>query len=57
MGKYSKLIGTIVGGLISMGVAVGFLPADLAEQSPEIIAAIGTLGSAIGTFFAPKNAE
>lgn len=57
MSKYSKLIATIVGGAISIGVAVGVLPAELIDQSPEIIAAIGTLGSAIATFLAPKNAN
>jgi len=39
-----------------MGVAVGFLPEGLLAQSPEIIAAIVTLGGAVGTYFAPKNA-
>jgi len=55
MGKYSKLIGTIVGALFGIGAAMGFLPAEIIAQQPEIIAALGTLGSAIGTFFAPKN--
>lgn len=57
MKKYSKLIGTIVGAIISVGVSVGLLPAELLASSPEIIAALVTLGSAVGVFLAPKNAE
>jgi len=54
MSKYSKAIGSVLGALIGIGVTLGFLPADM--QSPENIAAIMTVVTLIGTFFAPANA-
>lgn len=57
MGKYSKLIGTLIGGVIGIGITLGFLPEEFAEKQSEIIAAVTLLTGLIGTFFAPKNAE
>jgi hypothetical protein len=53
MGNYSKLIGSLVGGLLGMLVSFGILPAEWA--TPEIQAAIVTLLSSIFTFAFPAN--
>jgi len=53
MGNYSKLIGSIVGGLLGLGVSKGILPAELA--TPEIVAAITALFAAVATYLFPAN--
>lgn len=55
MARYSKLIGTIVGGLLGFAVSLGFLPEGFDTQT--VTAAVVTVASAIGAFFAPKNAD
>lgn len=55
MTNYNKLIGSIVGGVLGLLVAKFGLPAGLAD--PALVDAISAIiGSALGTFFAPKNA-
>ncbi|HEV2501492.1 MAG TPA: hypothetical protein VGV39_00355 [Mesorhizobium sp.] len=53
MGNYSKLIGSIVGGVAGLLVARGLLPAEWA--TPEIQGAIVVLLSAAATFAFPAN--
>lgn len=53
MGNYSKLIGSIVGGIIGFGVAKGFLPAEW--NTPELTSALTLVLSAIFTFAFPAN--
>ncbi len=53
MGNYSKLIGSIVGGLIGLGVSKGLLPAE--ANTPEIIGAVTTLFAAVSTYLFPAN--
>ena len=55
MGKYSKLIGMVVGSVLGILVALGLMPEDL--NTPELQAAVVTVAGAIGTYFAPKNAD
>lgn len=53
MGNYSKLIGSIVGGVAGLLVAKGLLPSEWA--TPEIQGAIVVLLSAAATYFFPAN--
>jgi hypothetical protein len=54
-GKYSKLIGAVVGAVAGIVVAVLSTFAGI-EVPPETVAAItGPLGSMLGTFFARPN--
>jgi len=53
MGNYSKLIGSLVGGIFGFAVARLALPADLA--TPEIQGAVTILVGAVFTFIFPKN--
>ena len=53
MGNYSKLIGSIVGGIAGILAARGFLPAEWA--TPEIQGAIVVLLSAVATYAFPAN--
>lgn len=53
MGNYSKLIGSLVGGLLGMLVSFGVLPAEYA--TPEIQMSIVTLLSTLFTFAFPAN--
>lgn len=52
MGNYSKLIGSIVGGVVGIAVSFG-LPAEWA--TPELQGAIVVVLSAIATFIFPSN--
>ena len=56
MSNYSKLIGSLIGGVVGMLAAFGI---DLSGvMTAEVQSAIATvLGSLIGTFIAPKNVE
>lgn len=56
MAKVNKLIGAVLGGVIGL-VAVKFgLPEGLAD--PAVIDPVAALiGSWVGVYFAPKNAE
>lgn len=51
---HSKLIGSIVGGLIGLGVSKFGLPAEWA--SPEMVSAVTLIFSAVATYAFPKNA-
>lgn len=60
MGNISKLIGSIVGGVLGTLAALAIIPAEMA--SPEnvsiIVGGIGTLvtvGGAVFTYFFPAN--
>lgn len=55
MKKYSKLIGSIVGGVLGFLVADNILPADFDVQG--ITEAVVLISAAIGTYAFPKNAE
>jgi hypothetical protein len=55
LGNYSKLIGSLVGGLFGMLVSFGIMPTEWA--TPEIQASIVTLLSAVFTFLFPANAK
>jgi len=56
MSKINKLIGAILGGIAGLLVVKFGLPEGLAD--PSVIDPLAALiGSALGTFFAPKNAE
>lgn len=62
MSKYNKLIGSLVGGVVGLGVTFGFLPEEIAtseniEQMVIVIGGIVALGSSIGTYFSAKNAD
>lgn len=53
MGNYSKLIGSLVGGVMGILVTKSIIPADL--NTPEIQAAVTVLASAFFTFIFPAN--
>jgi len=55
LSNYNKLIGTLVGGTIGMGVSYWGLPADW--NTPEMIGFITMVISAIGTYLAPPNTK
>ena len=60
MGNYSKLIGSIIGGIAGLLVARGVLPAVVAtpDNVTTVVAAVGilsTAASAIATFLFPAN--
>lgn len=59
MGKYSKAWGTIVGGLVGLGLtAIGIDEAIMPTVAgPLTDAFITILFGAIGTYVAPKNAD
>ena len=51
--NYSKLFGSIIGGVLGIGVSKLGLPAEM--NSPDMVAAITMLLSAIATYLAPAN--
>lgn len=51
MANYSKLFGSIIGGLVGLGVSIGLLE----EPSPELVGAITTTLAALFTYFFPAN--
>lgn len=53
MANFSKLIGSIVGALLGVGVSKYGLPPELA--SPEVVGAIVGVIAALGTYIAPAN--
>ena len=53
MSEYNKLIGSIVGGAIGIGVSVFGLPAEW--QDPQTVTAITTVLAALATFIFPAN--
>lgn len=53
LGNYSKLAGSIVGGLVGFAVSNGFLPPELG--TPEIVAALTAICSAVATYAFPAN--
>lgn len=54
MGRYNKLIGSAVGGILGFGVSNFGLPEELA--SPEVVSLITMAASAAATYFFPANA-
>ncbi len=55
MGNYSKLIGTLVGGIVGVLVSSFGLPADFATV--EIQGAITVLIAGVAAFLFPANAK
>lgn len=53
MGNYSKIIGSLVGGIFGVLLNLSVLPADLATA--EIQGAVIVVLSAVFTFFFPAN--
>ncbi len=55
MGKYSKAIGALLGGLV--GIAVAALGVDVSEgQQQQIVGALlAILGPVVGAWIAPAN--
>lgn len=53
LGNHSKLIGSIVGGILGIAVNKGVLPQEWA--TPDVQAAILVLFSAAMTYFFPAN--
>lgn len=53
MGNYSKLFGSLVGGVLGLAVSLFGLPAEWA--TPEIQGAITVLLGAAATFLFPAN--
>ena len=53
MRLYSKLFGSIIGGVVGLGVSVGIVPETF--STPEIIGAITVLFAAVATWLAPAN--
>lgn len=53
MGNYSKLFGSIIGGVVGLLVSKGLLPVEM--QDPEIVAALTTIFAAIATWRFPAN--
>ena len=51
--EYSKIWGSLIGGVIGIGISKFGLPAEFG--SPEIVGALTALVSAIGTWLAPPN--
>ena len=51
MANYSKFFGSIIGGLVGVGVTAFALP----EPSPELTAALSTILAAGFTYFFPAN--
>lgn len=58
MQKYSKLIGCIVGAIFAGAAAFGFGDGAtlLGMDEAQFASIVATVGAAIGTFLAPKNA-
>ncbi|HEX6682422.1 MAG TPA: hypothetical protein VF062_06480 [Candidatus Limnocylindrales bacterium] len=56
MKRFSKLIGSVLGGVTSAGVAA-VLSAFGVEVTPAVAAAIAVLLAALGTYLAPANRE
>lgn len=54
MGNYSKLFGSVIGGLLGLGVSKFGLPAEMA--SPEVVGGLTTLAAAVVTWAFPANA-
>lgn len=55
MGNYSKLIGSLVGGIAGLLVNIGVLPESMA--TPEIQSSIVVLLATITTFIFPANKQ
>lgn len=59
MGKYSKAIGAVIGGVVGVGlVAFGLSDGSSvvpATYQPAVDSLVTVLVSAIGTYLAPKN--
>lgn len=60
MGNLSKLIGSVVGGILTTLAALSFIPEEWAsaENTTALVGAIGvlvTFGSSVFTYFFPKN--
>lgn len=53
MSNYSKLIGSVIGGLLGFLVSKYGLPAEL--NSPDVITGLTGLACALGTYIAPAN--
>ena len=53
MGNYSKLIGSLVGGIAGALVSFGVLPESLA--TPELQASIVAVLAAVATYIFPAN--
>jgi high-affinity Fe2+/Pb2+ permease len=53
MGNYSKVIGSVVGAVLGFAVSKFGFPADFA--TPEVVAGVTALFSAIATYFFPQN--
>lgn len=53
MGNYSKLIGSLVGGVVGILVAKNILPPEF--NTPEIVASLTVICSAIATYIFPAN--
>lgn len=57
MGRYSKLFGAVLGGIVGIGlVALGVSETDLPQYQALIDTIVATATSALGTYLAPKNA-
>ena len=58
MANYSKLIGSIIGGLVGLGLAWG-LPLEWATQEMQeaLNMLLTPLASALGTYLAPANVK
>lgn len=52
MGNYSKLIASVIGGVLGIAASFG-LPTDWATA--EVQSAIAVIGSAIAVYFFPAN--
>jgi len=55
MAKYSKAIGSLLGGLVAVLVAFNVLPED--AITPEIIGSVSMIAATIAVYFAPANKE
>lgn len=51
--KYSKMFGSIIGGVLGIAVSKFGLPAELA--SPEVVGTLTALAAAFVTWLAPAN--
>ena len=55
MNKYSKAFGAVVGAIVAIGAVLGL---DFSwMENPAVKEVIVMIGGAIGTYFAPKNAD
>lgn len=56
MSNYNKLIGTVIGSVVGMGlVALGATETSMPQYQPFIDLVVAAVTASLGTYLAPKN--